>query len=146
MTEDSGRTSPKEDPAGRGRPAKEEHTILLTECTDDILEQLAGRVNAALGRRFSIFALRSVDYYRYLAGELTASGRQGRVVFDAKGPYYLQTGITEAFPPMMARVIDREAFLDMAACVEEDRFQWPVEPESLGERNPFRHCMLCEEV
>ena len=127
--------------------------IALRECTDDLLGQLSERVNGVLAQRFSIFTVRDTGYYRRLEEELTASGNQGWVVCDSQGPCYLKNNVTESFPPMMARVLDRKAFLRMALEKTDGQDFTPADevpleqlPESLGKRNPFLHCMICEEV
>lgn len=108
-------------------------------CSEQQLQALSSRVNEALGRQFTMFTLRSPDYYRHLAVQQQASGGRLEVLFRKEGgigkPICARCTAREEFPPMMARIIHLERFLCRIKSREEKTMYWQVTDGLLPENN-----------
>lgn len=101
------------------------------DLSDDTLSRLASFVNETLTGHYELFTHRTAAYYRKLAKEQKASGGQLMIILkDGKPVCSVQTA-RENYPPMMCRVMDREA------C--EKRLKGPDDL-------PFSHAFVCEVV
>lgn len=100
-------------------------------CTDGELQELSDHVNKELSGRCELFTKRTVPYYRRLIKEQKAS--DGSLLVWSRGGHPIAAGQTgkEEYPPMMCRIMDREAY--------EKRLQGPGD-------EPFQHAYVCEVV
>ena len=105
--------------------------LLAEKCPDAILRQLSEHVNRALSGRFELFTERSVKYYRRLVLEQKASGGELKILFQDGKPVCAVQSAREAYPPMMCRVMNREAF--------EKRLK-------TDQDQPFSSAYVCEVV
>lgn len=108
-------------------------------CGEEQLQTLSDRVNRSLSRRFSMFALRSPEYYRRLAAEQEASGGRLEILFrgaqGAARPVSARCTAREEFPPMMSRIIHLESFLSRIKSREERTLYWQIIDDLLPGNN-----------
>lgn len=100
-------------------------------CSDETLQRLADSVNKALTGKYELFTERSVAYYRRLAREQKASGGQLNILLKGGQPSAAVQSAREEYPPMMCRVMDREAY-ERRLTGQKDR--------------PFEKAYVCEVV
>lgn len=101
------------------------------ECSDKLLADLSDHVNTELSGKFELFTHRSAEYYRKLAFEQKASGGQLLICMKNGIPQAAIQTARENYPPMMCRIMDREAY--------ERRLKRE------GDR-PFEKAYVCEVV
>ncbi len=100
-------------------------------CSDETLQDLADTVNRALTGKYELFTERSIPYYRRLAKEQEASGGELRILMKEGRPAAAAQSAREEYPPMMCRVMDREAY--------KRRLTGPSD-------RPFAKAYVCEVV
>lgn len=101
------------------------------DCSDEMLQMLADRVNRTLKDHYELFTVRDAAYYRRLAREQKASGGQLQILMKGGQPLAAVQTAREDYPPMMCRIMDREAY--------EKRLRGPQD-------HPFEHAFICEVV
>lgn len=88
-------------------------------------------INCALSRRFELFTERSLPYYRRLEKEQKASGGELQILMEDGRPAAAVQTAREAYPPMMCRIMNREAYERHLRSASD---------------TPFRHAYVCEVV
>jgi predicted acetyltransferase len=99
--------------------------------SDGEMASFADRANRALSRRFELFTERSLSYYRRLEKEQRASGGELRILMENGRPAAAVQTAREAYPPMMCRIMNREAYERHLRSASD---------------TPFRHAYVCEVV
>jgi len=105
--------------------------VVAASLSDEELASFADRVNCALGRRFELFTERSLPYYRRLEKEQKASGGELQILMEDGRPAAAVQTAREAYPPMMCRIMNREAYERHLRSASD---------------TPFRHAYVCEVV
>ena len=105
--------------------------VAAASLSDEELASFADRVNCALGRRFELFTERSLPYYRRLEKEQKASGGELQILMEDGRPTAAVQTAREAYPPMMCRIMNREAYERHLRSASD---------------TPFRHAYVCEVV
>ena len=105
--------------------------IPAKECGEAELTELSRRVNKRLAQSFSMFSWRSPAYYQRLAKEQEASGGRLEVLFEKGMPVTARCSAREEFPPMMARIVNLEAFLARVQTKQERTCIWQIHDELL---------------
>ncbi|MDO4475534.1 MAG: GNAT family N-acetyltransferase [Lachnospiraceae bacterium] len=80
------------------------------ECSDETLEAVAEEVNHRLAEQFDLFSLRSKDYYRDLQRQQEVSEGQLCLLEREDRSRCMVCMAKEAFPPMMVRVLNEDAY------------------------------------
>ena len=105
--------------------------VAAASLSDEELASFADRVNRALSRRFELFTERSLPYYRRLEKEQKASGGELQILMEDGRPTAAVQTAREAYPPMMCRIMNREAYERHLRSASD---------------TPFRHAYVCEVV
>lgn len=96
------------------------------QCSDQQLQELSTRVNTVLRENYTMFHYRTPEYYRNLDREQRASGEELRILMEEENggmvPVSARCGARENFPPMMARVVNLQAFLQRIKSVDEKQY------------------------
>ena len=105
--------------------------VAAASLSDGELASFADRVNRTLSRRFELFTERSLSYYRRLEKEQRASGGELQILLEGEKPAAAVQTAREAYPPMMCRIMNREAYERHLRSASD---------------TPFRHAYVCEVV
>lgn len=113
--------------------------------SNESLQELSDQVNEALSQTFSLFTLRTPEYYRDLAEQQVACGGRLELLLEKGQPCCARCTAKETFPPMMARIVNLERFFQYMRTKETRTFIWRIQDPLLPGNNGIFEITLTPE-